>query len=103
MTGWTRQMSTKVNLQFVLVFDCSEEVCVERCLGRGAAGSGRSDDNLESLKKRFNTFFSDSLPIINHYNEQNLVRKIDGIPDAEQVFEQVKSVFAEVVDVAEKS
>lgn len=88
-------MSSKVSLQFVLVFDCSEDVCVERCLNRGAAGSGRSDDNLESLKKRFNTFYVDSLPIIEHYAAENLVRKIDGSPEPNVIFEKVKNVFAD--------
>lgn len=88
-------MSDKVHLQFVLVFECTEDACVSRCLSRGAAGSGRSDDNLESLKKRFSTFFNDSMPIIEHYNKQDLVRKIDGIASADSVFEKVKEVFRE--------
>lgn len=86
-------MEAKTELQFVLVFDCTEDVCVQRCLKRGEQGSGRTDDNLESLKKRFNTFFTDSLPIIEHYNGQNLVRKIDGGPNADTVFAKVKAVF----------
>ena len=47
------EMGEKTIVKFVLFFDCSETVCVERCLKRGKAGSGRTDDNLESLKKRF--------------------------------------------------
>lgn len=89
-------MSKKVDLQCVIVFDCTEQVCIERCLKRGAAGSGRTDDNLESLKKRFNTFYNDSLPIIDFYNEKNLVRKIDGTGAPDVVFESVKNVFNEL-------
>lgn len=89
-------MSDKVDLQFVIVFDCTEAVCIERCLKRGAAGSGRSDDNLDSLKKRFATFYNDSLPIIEFYNAKSLVRKIDGVAEADVVFEQVKNVFKEI-------
>lgn len=89
-------MSEKVDLQCVLVFDCTEDACVERCLKRGAAGSGRTDDNLESLKKRFNTFYNDSLPIIEFYNEKNLVRKIDGTGEPDVVFQHVQNVFKEI-------
>jgi len=96
LDGWTLQMSEKVDLQFVIVFDCTEENCVERCLKRGAAGSGRTDDNLESLKKRFATFYNDSLPIIDFYNKKNLVRKIDGVAEPDVVFEKVKKVFQEI-------
>jgi len=86
-------MSDKTNLLFVLFFDCSAEECVKRCLGRGQAGSGRSDDNEESLKKRLATFSNDTQPIINHFIGRNMVRKIDASLDADSVFAEVKSVF----------
>jgi UMP-CMP kinase len=86
-------MGEKVNLQFVLFFDCPQETCTERCLSRGQAGSGRTDDNLESLKKRFDTYLNDTMPIIKHYEAQDLVRRIDATRNAEQVFEDVKKVF----------
>lgn len=100
LDGWSRQMSAKTQLQAVLVFECTEEACVERCLKRGAEGSGRSDDNLESLKKRFNTFFGDSVPIIKHYEAEQLVHRIDGTASADEVFEEVRAVFGAVLDVS---
>lgn len=93
LDGWERVMSDKAKLLFVLFFECSQSVCTERCLGRGAAGSGRSDDNLESLKKRFNTYLNDTMPIVNHYDAQGLVRKINAESNPENVFERVKEVF----------
>lgn len=88
-------MSEKANLKFVLVFKCPEDACVERCINRGKSGSNRSDDNIESLKKRFVTFTNDSLPIINHYKEQNLVREVDATKSPDEVFEDVKVLFAD--------
>lgn len=95
LDGWTRTMSDKVNLQFVLFFDCPLDVCAERCLSRGAAGSGRSDDNLESLKKRFDTYLNETKPIIDHYDKLNLVRKIDATRNVEDVFKDVQRIFTE--------
>lgn len=88
-------MSEKVNLQFVLVLNCGEEVCVTRCLRRGLS-SNRSDDNEESLKKRFQTFVNDSMPIINHYKTLDLVKEINGDQTADAVFEEVKKLFAKL-------
>lgn len=96
LDGWTREMSDKVELLFILFFDCEEEVCIKRCLGRGAAGSGRSDDNIESLKKRIHTFHNDSMPIIEHYKSQNMVRVVDANPDPDLVFQKVKELFDNV-------
>ena len=47
---------------------------IERCLARGtaAANSKRTDDNEESLKKRFVTFTNATQPVINHFDEQNI-------------------------------
>lgn len=85
LEGWEKEMSDKVNVLFVLFFDAPEEVCVERCLSRGQAGSGRSDDNPESLKKRVNTYVNDTMPIVNHFYEKSLVRKVNAALDPEQV------------------
>ncbi|XP_071451553.1 UMP-CMP kinase isoform X2 [Hetaerina americana] len=93
LNGWNKEMSNEVHLQFVLYFDCPQEVCLERCLKRGSAGSGRSDDNVDSLKKRFNTYVNDTMPIIEHYNGLNLLRKVCANKDADAVFADVKSIF----------
>uniref|UniRef100_A0A034W2B2 UMP-CMP kinase n=1 Tax=Bactrocera dorsalis TaxID=27457 RepID=A0A034W2B2_BACDO len=95
LDGWTRQMSDKVDFLFVLFFNCPEDKCVERCLARGQAGSGRSDDNLESLKKRIQTYNNDSLPIIKHYEQIGKVQQIDANPSADEVFKNVEKVFVD--------
>lgn len=96
LEGWERVMSDKTKLLFVLFFECSRDICTERCLNRGAAGSGRSDDNLESLKKRFNTYLNDTMPIINHYDEKGLVRRVNAEVPPEEVFNDVKKVFKDL-------
>ena len=66
---------------------------MNRCLQRGAAGSGRSDDNEETLKKRFQSYVKDTMPIIDYYEALGLVRKIDASQSPDQVFEDVQKVF----------
>ena len=50
--GWNKQMDKVARVHGVLFFNISDEVATDRCLKRGAGGSGRSDDNVESIKKR---------------------------------------------------
>ncbi|KAJ8953544.1 hypothetical protein NQ318_002964 [Aromia moschata] len=92
LDGWQKAMAGKVRLQFVLFFDCPLEVCTERCLSRGA---GRSDDNMESLRKRFNTYLNETKPIIEHYEDLSLVRRIDATRGVEKVYEDVRRIFEE--------
>lgn len=93
LDGWTTQMGGKVHVHFVLFLEAPEDVCVNRCLQRGQAGSGRSDDNPESLKKRVVTYNEATMPIVNHFEGLSLVKKVDASKGPEEVFEQVKIHF----------
>lgn len=95
LDGWNKRCLSKIHFMFVLFFDCSMEVCEKRCLARGAAGSGRSDDNLESLRKRFRTYENDTMPIIQHYEKLNKVHRINADQTPEKVFDDVSKVFSE--------
>lgn len=88
--GWIEQMESKVNLQFVLFFECADGVCIDRCLNRG---TGRSDDNMDSLKKRFNVFHNETMPIVDHYEKKYLVRRVNSEKPSELVFDDVKQAF----------
>lgn len=63
---------------------------------RGAAGSGRADDNLESLKKRIVTFVNDSMPIIEYFKEKNLVKKVDAGKSVEDVWSEIIELFKNI-------
>lgn len=43
-------LQTGIEPEFVLFFDCPEEVMERRLLGRN---QGRTDDNIETIRKRF--------------------------------------------------
>ena len=91
LQGWLKEVGPdKANVKFILFFECKEETCVERCLKRGAAGSGRPDDNQEALRRRFVTYMNSTMPIVEHYRKQNLVREIDGNQSADDVFAEIK-------------
>nr|ACO14768.1 UMP-CMP kinase [Caligus clemensi] len=93
---WEKSVSPLVQFKFLLFFDCSEEICVQRCLNRGAAGSGRSDDNLESLKKRIATYMNSTLGVIQSYEKDNGVRRVDASRSVDEVFADVQKIFDEV-------
>lgn len=47
----------------------------ERLLKRGET-SGRTDDNSETIKKRFQTYIEKTLPVIEHYETLDKVKKV---------------------------
>ena len=68
LSGWTKRMPSIASVSGVLHYDCPLEVLEKRILER-AKDSGRSDDNLTSLRKRFQTFQQDTRPVVDILKE----------------------------------
>lgn len=62
---------------------------LERLLHRGET-SGRADDNIESIKKRFKTFVETSMPVVDEFESQGRVVKINAVQEPEQVYKDVQ-------------
>ncbi|KAJ8270222.1 hypothetical protein GJAV_G00111810 [Gymnothorax javanicus] len=92
LQGWNSVMDGKADVRFVLFFECSNEVCINRCLERGKS-SGRTDDNRESLEKRIETYLQSTRPIIEQYKKEGKVRTVDASHSVEEVFSNVKSIL----------
>ncbi|KAJ3046899.1 bifunctional uridylate/adenylate kinase [Rhizophlyctis rosea] len=98
--GFPRQMDQAVKFEeevvpsrLVLFFSCPEDVLLQRLLKRGET-SGRADDNIESIKKRFKTFVETSMPVVEYFDKQGKVVKVDsGTKGVEEVYAEVKGVF----------
>ena len=92
-TGWEEVMKDEVDVKRVLFFEVSEDTLRERLLKRGET-SGRVDDNLESIIKRFKTFVEQTMPIVEMYEKQGKVFRINGAQTVEAVFADVEKAFA---------
>lgn len=76
---------------FVLFFDCPEEVMVKRVLNRN---EGRVDDNEHTVKERLKVYKAITLPVANHYAKKGKLYKVDGTGTQEEIFERVRPIFA---------
>ncbi|KAL8643439.1 MAG: hypothetical protein Q9210_007662, partial [Variospora velana] len=80
--------------QFTLFFDCPEDVMQERLINRGKT-SGRTDDNAESITKRFKTFVELSMPVVDHFEKEGKVVKVAATKGPEEIYEEVKRRMGE--------
>lgn len=92
LSCWKAQMDEIANVKFLLFLDCPQEVMLERLLERGKT-SGRSDDNIESIKKRFVTYEESTRPIIDAFRNEGKVKQIDSTRPIEEVFADVSKCF----------
>jgi len=81
----------------VIFFQTTEEVMLKRLLKRGET-SGREDDNVESIKKRFQTYKDQTMPVVDYYAEQDKVAVINSTATVEEVHKEattlIKKLFA---------
>lgn len=78
LDGRARHMSAKTRLSFVLVFTAPKEVLVQRC-------RGRVDDTEETLTKRILRYNDETMPVVQHFEAQHIVRTINGFRGRDEV------------------
>lgn len=66
----------------------SEEEMERRLLKRGVS-SGRSDDNAKSIIKRFRTFVSESMPVMDELERRGVVHKVSAEAGPDEVYSRV--------------
>jgi len=74
--------------EFMLFLEVSEEEMERRLLKRGVS-SGRSDDNAESIIKRFRTFVSESMPVMDELERRGVVHKVNAEAGPDEVYSRV--------------
>ena len=97
MDAWHDLFGSNAELPKMLFFECPYEVLEERILGR-AKFTGRSDDNVESLKQRFDTFKAETLPMVELFRRRNKCVEIDTSQPRQTVFNLLRDNLAEFTD-----
>ena len=86
-----RQICSKCNLTFNEYFNpstYSNHSCDKKFLLK------RSDDNETTIKKRFQTYIKETLPILNYYESQNLLTKIDGMNKIDVIYKEIRQIIS---------
>ena len=90
--GWERIIGKAADVKFCLFLDCPKEVCLARIIGRHD-GSGRTDDTPEKFQLRIDTFFKETIPIVEYFRSIEKLRAISSIGSISEVFSRVKPAF----------
>ncbi|QDT10427.1 nucleoside monophosphate kinase [Planctomycetes bacterium K23_9] len=97
LEGWYELFGREAELPSLLYFECPYRVLEQRILGR-AKYSGRSDDNIESIKLRFDTFKAETLPIVELFRSKGICVEIDTSLDRQAVYATVVDSLAKFTD-----
>ena len=81
-----------MSLTGVLSLEVPEEMLIERMLERGKT-SGRADDNLESIKHRFEEYYEKTHPVTDFYLEKGCLHPVNGVGEIPEIFEHLCTVI----------
>jgi UMP-CMP kinase len=97
LEGWYEVFGREAELPTMLYFECPYDVLEKRILGR-AKYTGRSDDNVESVKLRFDTFKAETLPTVELFKSKDRCIEVDTSQDRQAVYALVVNNLAEFTD-----
>lgn len=96
LEGWYKIFGREAEPK-MLYFECPFDVLEQRILGR-AKYSGRSDDNVESIKLRFDTFKAETLPTVEFFKSIGKCVEVDTSQDRLAVYALVGNNLGEYTD-----
>jgi adenylate kinase len=76
----------------VVLIDVPDDVVAERISGRN---QGREDDRLETVRERLRVYHRETEPLVAHYGERGLLRRVDGTQDADAVHAAVGAALGD--------
>ena len=79
-------------LNHILLLDVPEEEMVRRMVGR-AAVERRSDDTPETIKTRLEVYQRDTAPLVAHYAQRGIMRRVPGTGSIEEIAEEIKRII----------
>ena len=69
-----------------------EDELVKRLIKRGEE-SGRSDDNLDTIKKRLEVYHSQTFPLQEYSRAEGCYKAIDGMGSVDEIFERIRQAL----------
>lgn len=88
--AWDNQMGAH-KVTSCLNYECPEQLLVDRLLERGKS-SGRSDDNMETIRKRFQTHVEACKPVLARYSKDGILHTINSDQSVDEVYKQTEKI-----------
>jgi len=75
-------------IDFVILLDIPKEESIKRLLLR-AQKENRSDDTPDSITRRLELYQQETVPVLDYYQEQGKLIKVDGTPDIDTIHQDI--------------
>ena len=96
--GFKEVFGNQFEILATLYLHCEEDICVSRLLSRGQS-SGRIDDESAVIKKRFNTFYNESLSVLDELKNAGKFIQVDSTRTPEEVEKEVSNQIGNILNL----
>ncbi|NPD66818.1 adenylate kinase (plasmid) [Lichenicola cladoniae] len=79
-------------IDLVISLEIVDDILVKRVKQREAAGSGRQDDNAETLKNRLAVYHRTASPLLAYYHAQGKLECLSGLPPIAVVSDEIATM-----------
>lgn len=77
----------------MIALDVPHDVLKERIKERGKTSNRADDQNEEKINTRIKVYLDETLPVAKYYEEQGKFKKINGVGEIEEIFNQISVVI----------
>lgn len=86
----------RIPISLVISIDANEKELFKRLLKR-AQEQGRSDDNELVINNRIEVYKNQTFPLLNYYEKQGKLHRVEGMNSIEKVFEDIESIISKYI------
>lgn len=79
----------------VISLEVPEEELIARLINRGKE-TGRTDDNMETIKARLDVYYNQTTPLKEQYKKDGKLYSIEGLGTKDEIFERISAVIDKV-------
>ena len=78
------------NIDHIFFLNVNKETIIERIKKRKSLEK-RSDDNLDTILKRYNTYIETTKPVLDYYSKNTYFHEIDGAMEIDQITKKIET------------
>ena len=82
--------SSNQKIEYIFFLNVNKETIVERIKKRKILEK-RSDDNLDTMLKRYDTYIATTKPVLNYYSKNSNFHEIDGTLEIDQITSKIEA------------
>lgn len=85
-------LANGMKISGMIALDVPQEILRERIKERGKTSNRADDQDEEKINTRIKVYLDETLPVANYYQNQGKFKKINGVGDIDEIFQEISDL-----------